>query len=653
MRILTILLTVLLVSHKINTSNILDFSLSQTEDKIVSFGSFFKQLFAGTVFEKMSKNHQINNNNKNIQDENNWFNLDSHRTNNTVLTKNNNEVIEKRAKPITKKKNHKKIVAHKFSYKKRNEQFSDPTKIRSVKNLVQIQQKSSKSQHFSNFADTIKNKNVDENEFSNDPYNIRNHQFKINIKDTGKFQKRQSRTLHQKRILIPKKVAFSSEDGLIELVVENHRKKLSSKQNISKKLAQQENSNEEKLNDQKFLAKVETKSKNIINLASNAFTNGKILVDKSGQIIREPNRLSNYSNSQYILRMGVGKKSKPFKFILDTGSTTLLLITNKCFSKGCLEHNSYKQGHKSTKISTEVLADDNTVEAISALNLHTIKYAEGYVKYETLVDDFWVGKFLIEGQSFGGVVKEREVFEGASYDGLVGLAYAGLGVPPGMKPLFDNIIEQMKLERNIFALYISRKGYKSSRFWLGGVNLQYIKDADQNKINWHPVIKKKWWTLKLDQVLVDGKDSGLCSAVATKNPAHNCAIIMDSGTSSMAAPSQTYQDFMKLLYKNGLNNSISSWPDLTFVIDGIKYELPNYSYLLVNNNITYQKKCSSKSDIVQPGFGSFASGDFINAIWIAGDSFQSEYITIFDRDNDMVGLTKPWLKNIERIQSEE
>lgn len=296
------------------------------------------------------------------------------------------------------------------------------------------------------------------------------------------------------------------------------------------------------------------------------------------------------------------------------------------------------------------LTKANNLTALSMLKgLHKITYASGYVKYDILEDDFFIGNMKISKQTFGGVAKENNVFNSANYDGLVGFSYAALGVPPGITPIFNNVMTQKKLNKNVFSLFISRNGFNSSRFWLGGVNQQYIKQADPKNINWHTVIKKTWWTLKLDKVLIGKHDSGLCSSDRNASFNKNCAIIMDSGTSAMATPSGTFEAFNKIIYSHGKLDKISSWPDITFVIDGRHYVMPGYTYLMVNNKITYRQN-DKAHDIIQPAFGQFDSGDLEYAVWIAGDSFLSEFITIYDRDNDKVGIAEPWHKNIKKIQ---
>jgi len=62
--------------------------------------------------------------------------------------------------------------------------------------------------------------------------------------------------------------------------------------------------------------------------------------------------------------------------------------------------------------------------------------------------------------------------------------------------------------------------------FLGGYDTNFFK----GKLNFHKVVRKSWWTLSLDKVLINGKDSKLC------NDKVKCEVIMDTGASLMATP---------------------------------------------------------------------------------------------------------------------
>lgn len=115
----------------------------------------------------------------------------------------------------------------------------------------------------------------------------------------------------------------------------------------------------------------------------------------------------------------------------------------------------------------------------------------------------------------------------------MGLSYPSLS--EHTKPVFDRIIEMNKLKKNIFSFYLGRGGVSDkSKFALGGYNEKYIK----GKLQWHPVIRKTWWTLKLDAVLLNGKDTELC------NDKTKCEVIMDTGSSLMATPPWALNPFL-------------------------------------------------------------------------------------------------------------
>ena len=206
---------------------------------------------------------------------------------------------------------------------------------------------------------------------------------------------------------------------------------------------------------------------NIADAPTTAFTldiESRTTLSSNGKIQSQPNPLFNYANCQYILRIAVGQPQKYFKVIIDTGSTTNLLITDRCSNAGCQAHQSYRPNGEG---KYEAMMDYS--------GRHKITYGAGEVDYIPLEDSFWIEDIEIKNQSFGGVIDQSIVFDDAAFDGLVGLSYAALGTQPGMTTLFDNIIRQKLLKKNAFGFFISRDAETvASRFWLGGVNLDYV-----------------------------------------------------------------------------------------------------------------------------------------------------------------------------------
>lgn len=205
----------------------------------------------------------------------------------------------------------------------------------------------------------------------------------------------------------------------------------------------------------------------------------------------------------------------------------------------------------------------------------------------------------------------------------MGLSYPALS--DQTKPFFDRIISQKVLPHNVFAVYLSRdKSKDHSKFFLGGFDHNFVK----GKIIYHRVVRKTWWTLSLDKVLLNGADTGLC------NPQTKCEIIMDTGASLMATPPKMYPKFLSMISKMGSCKNYKKFPKITFVIDGHSYTLNSDEYLLDSaNSIEYKQK---QDGICSIGFSIFDVGPL--NVWIAGDIFLTKFFSIYDRDNDRVGL---------------
>lgn len=156
--------------------------------------------------------------------------------------------------------------------------------------------------------------------------------------------------------------------------------------------------------------------------------------------------------------------------------------------------------------------------------------------------------------------------------------------------------------------------------------------------------------LGLDRVLIDGKDTNMCGS---DFGGKKCALIVDSGTSTFGIPVAFWEKWDRTLNQIGKDDNVESWPVVTFVIDGKDYSIGGDTYLLADGNVISDVVKAEGSTYFTHGFQKFDAGWQEYELFAAGDFFMSKWITVFDRDNDRVGLVLPDMENIKRVQSLE
>ncbi|XP_065492313.1 pepsin A-like [Caloenas nicobarica] len=313
----------------------------------------------------------------------------------------------------------------------------------------------------------------------------------------------------------------------------------------------------------------------------------------------------NYLDNEYYGTIAIGTPIQEFTVIFDTGSSNLWVPSIYCKSLACSNHNRFNPKHSSTFVSTN--------ESVS------ITYGTGSMTGVLGYDTVTVADISVLNQIFG--LSETEpgyFFYFAPFDGILGLAFPSLA-SSGATPVFDNMMEQDLVARDLFSVYLSKDSKSGSFVLFGAIDPLYILTG----IHWIPLSAETYWQITMDKVTLHEH------AVACRS---SCQAIVDTGTSLIAMPNTAFEDLMSALGANSEGNvscdSVSSLPDVIFHINGHRFPVPPSAYVIESEGI-----CSL-------GFEGMDVPTESGELWILGDVFIREYYVIFNRATNKVGLSR-------------
>lgn len=198
----------------------------------------------------------------------------------------------------------------------------------------------------------------------------------------------------------------------------------------------------------------------------------------------------------------------------------------------------------------------------------------------------------------------QDPFENVDFDGIIGLGFSELSMTSDSNFL-ANLLKKKKITNKIFAFYFRKKFYpfkydkkiykkfnweykyennfkkNLSELVIGGIDFKRLK----GEIYFMPVISKKYWEVKLDNIYYGRTKLPFCNNI-------ECTAIIDTGTSTIGVSDNFIRIFKKLTNLEKDCSNVKSLRTLTFEIGGVFFELDYNDYVLKlrmdgMNNVEY------------------------------------------------------------------
>ncbi|NXH21495.1 PEPA protein, partial [Bucco capensis] len=314
--------------------------------------------------------------------------------------------------------------------------------------------------------------------------------------------------------------------------------------------------------------------------------------------------LQNYMDNEYFGTISIGTPGQQFTVMFDTGSSNLWVPSVYCSSRACSNHNLFNPSESSTFVGTN--------ESVS------IAYGTGSMTGVLGYDTVTVAGIEVTNQIFGLTETEPgDFFYYCPFDGILGLAFPSIA-SAGATPVFDNMMTEDLVAEDLFSVYLSKDGQSGSFVLFGAIDSSYTT----NGITWIPLSAETYWQITMDSVYI-GDEPVACTS--------GCQAIVDTGTSLLVVPNSILNSLLAALGSDSSGriscSAVSMLPDVVYYLNGNAFPVPPSAYVI-----------ESEGDCML-GFEGMDVPTESGELWILGDVFIRQYYVVFNRANNMVGLS--------------
>lgn len=319
--------------------------------------------------------------------------------------------------------------------------------------------------------------------------------------------------------------------------------------------------------------------------------------------------LTDVEDSEYFGEVDIGSPAQKFTVIYDTGSSNLWVPSKKCT-------NCKASGAKYDSSGSSSYAQNG--------QSFTLQYGTGNCQGFLSKDNIQAGGLTITNFTFGEVTTEAaDVFGQAPFDGILGMGPPAAAVDKTPMPM-DMLVQQGKLQHNMFAFYLASAGKAGSTLTLGGTDSSfYTGDFSYVPVSAGAKLLP-YWLVKATDIKIGGTSTRSCGMFL------GCQMVVDTGTSVFAGPiSATKSLIQKIGNVSEDCSNVASLPMLTLTMGGKDFDLgPDFYVIRVKDDQTGKDQCQLGIEGVNAGV----------PIWILGDPFLRKYYTVWDSDQKRVGF---------------